>query len=47
MDYESVKVPKNIYEKVSRMVSQNRGLFDDESDYITHCIIHYNRNRSS
>ncbi|MEM3373970.1 MAG: hypothetical protein QXE31_01995 [Candidatus Woesearchaeota archaeon] len=43
LEFVSVKLPKNTVEKVRRIVEMNRDLFENESEYITHCIINYNR----
>lgn len=44
-NYVNVKLPKNTVEKVRKIVEDNNGLFEDVSDYITHCVITYNRSQ--
>jgi hypothetical protein len=41
-EYIEVKLPKNTVDKIKRIVEEHDGLFEDEEDYITHCIIDYN-----
>jgi hypothetical protein len=42
-EYVEIRLPRPIVEKVRKMVECHNGLFEDETDYIHHCIISYNR----
>ncbi len=41
--FVNVRLPKQTVEKIKKLVEEHEGLFEDESDYINHCIINYNR----
>ena len=43
METLAVNLPANIVEKVKYLIREKQGLFEDEAEYITHCIIHYKR----
>lgn len=49
MDYSEemveIQLPRQIVERVKNIIEKHGGLFEDEQDYITHCIIHYNRDQ--
>ncbi len=38
-----VRLPRQTMEKIRRIVEKQNGLFEDESDYVAHCIIDHNR----
>ena len=42
-EFVNVKLPRNVYDKVKELVEVHDGLFEDESDYVSHCVIHYNQ----
>ncbi len=42
--FVNIKLPKNIYSKVREQLEEHDGLFEDESDFLSHCVIHYTRN---
>ena len=42
-EYVNIKLPKQTLEKIEKIIEEQDGLFENISDYITHCIIDYNR----
>lgn len=42
-EYVSVMLPQPTVEHVKELVEKSDGLFEDESDFIHHCIIYHNR----
>ena len=44
IEFVYVKMPQRTLEKVKKIVEKSNGLFEDETDYIHHCVICYNRN---
>jgi Arc/MetJ-type ribon-helix-helix transcriptional regulator len=43
-EFVNVKLPKHVYHKIKGQVEEHDGLFEDESDFVSHCVIHYIRN---
>ena len=39
----NISLHKNIVSKVKTIVTESDGLFENEDDYINHCITYYNR----
>ena len=42
-ELSEVKMPTKVVEKIRDIVKEHDGLFEDEGEYIAHCVIHYNR----
>ena len=43
-EFIEVRLPKKTIERVREIVELHDGLYEDENDYINHCVISYNRN---
>jgi Arc/MetJ-type ribon-helix-helix transcriptional regulator len=42
--FVNVRLPRNVYDRVREHIDEHDGLFEDESDFVSHCVIHYTRN---
>lgn len=43
-DLVAIELPECIMKRIRDIIDESDGLFEDEADFISHCIIYHNRN---